>query len=96
MSGQYTGGMLSDTSPEMERVWVGLWREKTVAFRCARAFALTGDVIRRSRQALARARPELSQRERDLVWVGLHYGADLEHRVREHLQQREAVDVDAR
>ena len=87
--------MLNDTSPEMERVWVELWRQKSVAFRCARAFALTGDVIRRSRQALAAARPGLSLRERDLEWVGLFYGRDLEHRVREHLRQREDTRVDA-
>ncbi len=77
--------MLSDTSPEFEKVWIEMWRQKSPSFRLQRTFALSDQVIARSRAAIYAAHPEWSKHECDLFWVELNYGKELANRLREHL-----------
>ncbi len=81
--------MLSDTSPEAERVWIELWRKATPERRLERTLAVTDFVVTASRAAIAKARPDLSPREQKLFWVENTYGRKLADELREHLNERE-------
>ena len=80
--------MLSDTSPEAEKVQIELFRKATNAQRLAPAPSMTDVAIRLARRAIARASPGLSRRELDLKFVEIDYGKDLAERVREYLKGR--------
>lgn len=80
--------MLSDTSPEAEKVQIELLREAGVAGRIARMRSLTRMAAKLSRRAIARANPRFSSREVDLMWVELHYGKELAAGYRKDLSQR--------
>jgi len=84
--------MISDTSPEAERVFIELWRQLTPGERVRRALHLSSMVMRMSRQALKRRRPDLSEREIDLWWVELNYGRELAHGLRGYLEQHDAPE----
>jgi hypothetical protein len=80
--------MLSDTHPEAEKVQIELIRKASIAERIAVMRSLTRMATRLSRQAIARAHPQASPTEVDLLWVELHYGKELSSQVREHLKRR--------
>ena len=80
--------MLSDTSPEAEKVQIELIRRASVPERIARMRSLTATATRLSRQAIAEAHPAFSPREVDLMWVELHYGRQLAAELREYLAKR--------
>ena len=82
--------MLSDTHPDAERVQIELIRKASIAERIAAMRSLTRMATRLSRQAIARANPQASPREVDLIWVELHYGPELARKVREYLEQNES------
>lgn len=52
------------------------------------ASALTNRVIWQSREALAQIHPDMSETEREILWVESHYGSDLAKRVAEKLAVR--------
>ena len=81
----------ADTTPEAERVQVGLLRAAPVARRLHLALALSATVIGAARRALARAQPHASARELDLRFVELHYGADAAAGLRADLDRRDAT-----
>lgn len=83
--------MLSDTTPQAEKVLIELFRNATVAERLARMRTLTAATIALSKRAIARANPELSATEVGLRFVELHYGRDLAKAVRECLDVRDAA-----
>jgi hypothetical protein len=78
--------MLSDTTPEAEKVQIELVRKASVADRFARMCSLTATAISLSRRAIARANPHLSPQEVDLKFVELHYGKELATRLRAYLK----------
>jgi hypothetical protein len=80
--------MLSDTSPEAEKVQVQLLRKLTAAQRFAKVRALTTRTVRLSKRAIARANPDLSPEELRLRFIELHYGKPLAERVREYMNNR--------
>lgn len=80
--------MLSDTSPDAERVQIELARRATAAEKIAQMRGLTDMAVRLSRRAIARANPHFSPREVNLMWVELHYGAQLADELRRHLDNR--------
>lgn len=80
--------MLSDTSPEAEKVQIELIRRMSVPERIAQVRSLTTLVINLSRRAIAEAHPELGPREVVLKWVELNYGKELAAGFREHLNRR--------
>lgn len=80
--------MLSDTSPETEKVQIELLRQATVAERFAMMESLSAMAVGLSRRAIARAHPELTPEELKLKWVELHYGKELAARVREYVKKR--------
>jgi hypothetical protein len=80
--------MLSDTHPDAERVLIELVRQMTGAERIARWRSLTALSIGLSRQAIARANPQLTEPEVNLLWVGQTYGKELATDLRRHLESR--------
>ena len=77
-----------DTTADAERVQIALLRAAPVSRRLRVAFSLTARSITAARRAIARAEPGLSDIERDLRFVAVHYGAELARELREHLARR--------
>lgn len=77
-----------DTHPEAEALQLRLLRQAAPGRRAALALSLSSFVIRASRRAVARRHPELTERDRSLLWVELHYGPELAGRVRDYLAAR--------
>ena len=80
--------MLSDTSPQAERVQIELLRRATVAERLARMRSLTAMTINMSRQAIALANPDLSTQQLELKCVELYYGKELARDLQDYLSDR--------
>ena len=80
--------MLSDTHPDAERVQIELLRRMSGAQKIAKLRSHTAMVIGLSRQAIARANPQLNRRELDILWVEYAYGKDLATRLRLYLGGR--------
>ena len=80
--------MLSDTSPEAEKIQIEILRKMSVAERLGRVRDWTRMVVHLAREGLARANPGLDDRELDLLWVDHQYGRDLAVRLREYLKER--------
>jgi len=81
--------MLSDTSPEAEKVQIELLRKMSIAQRISRVRDWTRMVVHLSRQGLARANPGVDNQELDILWVEHHYGRDLATKLREYVQARQ-------
>lgn len=82
----------TDTDADAEAEMLRLLREASVAKRFGLVDALTTSVVSLSRRALVAARPETSEREILLEWVGLHYGRELERELRDFYRERERTD----
>lgn len=80
--------MLSDTSPDAERVQIELLRRASVAERAACMHTMTAWTIELARRGIQRANPGLSDEEVGLRFVELHYGRQLADRVRACLKER--------
>ena len=72
-----------DTDPDTEAEMLRLLRSASVAKRFELADALTNSVVSLPRRALAKIRPQETEREILLEWVGLHYGLELERELRD-------------
>lgn len=77
----------TDTHPEVAELQVRLLREAGPARRFALASSLTRTVVHLSKQAIVKTRPELSERERELLFVELNYGPELASGVRATLEE---------
>jgi hypothetical protein len=80
--------MLSDTHPEAQAMQLELLRKATPAERFELVRSLTALVVTNARRAIARANPGASQEELDLIFVEVHYGAELAARLREFFKSR--------
>ena len=80
--------MLSDTHPDAEAVQLELLRRATVAERFNKVRELTRIAVYHARRAIARAHPDCTERELDLIFVETHYGRDLADRLREYLESQ--------
>jgi len=77
--------MLTDTTPEFEKVWIDLWREKSPSFRLQRSFELTATVRNLSFEGLKRTMPDATTAELNARFFELLYGRDLLEKVRHRL-----------
>ena len=77
-----------DTHPAAEEVQIRLIRDATPARRISLMRSLSAFTIRLARRAIRDANPELGERDLDLLFVEIHYGAELADRVRVFLEQR--------
>ena len=65
---------MNDTHPEAERVQIDLLRKAGPEHRLAMACDLTDFVIKLAKDAITRAHPNATQRERELLFIEVHYG----------------------
>jgi hypothetical protein len=79
---------LSDTHPDAERVQLDLLRKASVARRLALTRSLSATAIELSRRAIARANPQMSAQDQDLLFVEYHYGTDLADRLRRYFSSK--------
>ncbi|MGB1799345.1 MAG: hypothetical protein ACPHLK_00785 [Gammaproteobacteria bacterium] len=78
---------LSDTHPEIEKIQLSLIREANIAKRISLVRSLSQTTIQLSRRAIARANPELSDKEVDIAFVASHYGSDLADRLKTYISK---------
>jgi len=78
----------NDTSPDADRVQVALLRQAGAAGRFRKMASLSHSVMLLSKRAVARRNPGLSSFEKAMAFVSLHYGAELERKVRQFLTAR--------
>lgn len=76
-----------DTSPEMEKIYFDLLRQKPRAERIKMAFDFSDQAVARARARIARKNPDWSRQDVALHWAELMYGEELAARLRKHLQQ---------
>jgi hypothetical protein len=77
---------LTDTHPDAHRVQVELFRRAGPARRLQVALDLSDETYTFARRAIERANPGVSQREVDLIFARVHYGKDIERRLRAFFQ----------
>ena len=87
-SSKFPVAMLTDTHPDAEAVQFELLRRMTTAQKFELTCALTDMAIDQTRRAIERRHPGISQREVDLKFIELSYGADLAEKVRLYLKER--------
>lgn len=80
-----------DTNDAMMRAQVALLRAAGDARRATLMRSLSRTVVDLSRRALADRAQRADAGEVALRWAGLHYGADIEARVRAYLAARRSV-----
>ena len=68
---------MNDTHSEAERVQIELLRKAGPGRRAAMAIALTDQVVKLSKRAIAQANPNKSLQEQSLLFIAVHYGKDL-------------------
>ncbi len=76
----------SDTEPKAEIVQHELLRAKTPFERGKLTCSLTNAAIFHAKRAIERAHPELDQRERNLLFIEVHYGKALADQVRAYIR----------
>lgn len=77
----------TDTNPEVERVLISLLRNLTMEEKLNRTLNFSSSIINLSKRAIARANPELSEDERNLLFVKYHYGVELSNKLRSFQEQ---------
>jgi hypothetical protein len=76
-----------DTARSAERVLLDLQRKKSVTQKLDQVRSLSCLMMGLSRRAIARARRPSSEIEANLLFVELHYGAQLADRLKQYLQK---------
>jgi hypothetical protein len=79
---------LADTHPKAEEFQISLIRRASVAERLSRTRSLSRTVIQLSRRAIARANPQLTEQELNLVFVAYYYGNELAERLHEYVNRK--------
>jgi hypothetical protein len=76
-----------DTNPEVERVLISLIRKLSIEEKLNRTLNFSSSIINLSKRAIARANPELSKDERNLLFVKYHYGVELADKLRSYQEE---------
>ena len=76
-----------DTNPEVERILISLIRTISMEEKLNRTLNFSSSIINLSKRAIARANPELSEEERNLLFVEYHYGVELANKLRSFQEQ---------
>ena len=75
----------SDTNPEAEKVLISLIRSISIPERLSRLESLSSLTIRLSKRGIARANPNKSKKELDLLFIKQHYGETLFNKLKQFL-----------
>jgi hypothetical protein len=79
-----------DTTPEAEKVQIGLIRKSSISRRISLVRSLSQTVIYLSRRSIRRSMPYLSKRELDIAFISNHYGQELAERLRLYLEKKQS------
>jgi len=79
---------MHDTSPDIRRRHLELLRDAGPERRLRMGLDLTRRTIASAWEGLCRTHPNLSEREREILWVRLNYGPDLADRLEQFLSER--------
>lgn len=66
-----------DTNPEVEKVLISLLRRLSIEEKLNQTLQFSASIINLSKRAIARANPELSEDEKNILFVKYHYGDEL-------------------
>ena len=72
----------TDTTDDMQNAQLRLLAQMAPTQRVELALRLSRDLINASHRAIERAHPELSESDRRLLFIELHYGKELADEVR--------------
>jgi len=72
----------TDTNPEVEKVLISLLRKLSTEERLNRTLLFSSSIINLSKRAIYRANPNMSEVERNLLFVEYHYGVELANKLR--------------
>ena len=78
----------TDTRPKAEKVLITLLRKSNTAKKFAQIRSLSQTAMLLSRRAIARANPNLKEKQINLHFISLHYGKDLEQRVASYIDKK--------
>ena len=84
---------MRDTHPDAERFHIDLLRQAGAKRRATIASDLTNTALERARRGIKTANPGMSDRDRSLLFIEVHYGADLAARVRDWIRTRDGHDA---
>jgi hypothetical protein len=79
----------TDTNPEVERVLISLLRKLSTEEKMNRTLQFSSSIINLSKRAIARANPDLSEVEKNILFVRLHYGNELADKLRKYLSRKD-------
>ena len=81
-----------DTNPEVERVLISLLRKLSTTQRIEQVLSFSSSIIKLSKRAIARANPDLSEEEKNILFVRIHYGNELADNLRKYLKQQDITN----
>lgn len=73
---------LMDTNPEVERVLISLLRKLNTTQKFEQVISFSSSILKLSKKAIQRANPNLSEEEKNILFVKYHYGIELADKVR--------------
>ena len=77
----------TDTNPEVERVLISLLRKLNPTQKLEQVQSFSSSILKLSKRAISRANPDLSEQEKNILFVKYHYGVELAERLRSFLNQ---------
>ncbi|MFA4922741.1 MAG: hypothetical protein WC557_00935 [Ignavibacteriaceae bacterium] len=66
-----------DTNPEVEKILISLLRKISFAKKFDQMQSFSSTIIKLSKRAIARANPNLTKQEKDILFVKYHYSDEL-------------------
>jgi hypothetical protein len=76
-----------DTNPEVEKILISLLQQAPVSRKLKQVFSFSSSILKLSRRAISRANPDLSEQEKDILFVQFHYGNQLAEKFKTFIKQ---------
>lgn len=76
-----------DTDPKVEQILISLLRKIPFAKKFDQMQVFSSTIIKLSKRAIARANPNLSQQEKDILFVKYNYSAQLAASLQKHFDK---------
>jgi len=77
----------TDTNPEVERVLISLLRKLNSTQKFEQVQSFSSSILKLSKRAISRANPDISEQEKNILFVKYHYGAELANKLRLFLNE---------
>lgn len=78
-----------DTKPKAEEFLITLLRKTSLTRKMEQVFSFSSSILRLSKRGISQANPDLSEQEKDILFVRYHYGNDLADKLQTFLKKRE-------